>query len=119
MRITSLEVTNFRAIREARLSDLSEMVVIAGPNGCGKSCLFDAIRLLKSAYGGYNANEWQQWFGEMQISLDRAQPELLPLFRDKAVPIQISASVKLEPEERQYLSGHAEELLKPQVWCGA
>ncbi len=116
MRITSLVVDNFRAVRHAELHGLSDMVVIAGPNGCGKSCLFDAIRLLKSAYGGYNPNEWQQWFGEFQISLDRPQPELLPLFREKDRPIEISAEVTLEPSERDYLLANATELLRPIIW---
>jgi predicted ATPase len=116
VRITSLGVTNFRAISRAEAGDLEDVVVVAGPNGCGKSCLFDAIRLLKSAYGGYNANEWQQWFGEFQISLDRPQPELISLFRDRTRPLTITATVTLAQAEKDFLLANATELLRPLIW---
>ena len=55
-----MKITNFTGICEVSLNNLGEMIIIAGQNGSGKSCVFDAIRLLKSVYGGYQANEWQQ-----------------------------------------------------------
>ncbi len=51
MKIENLHIANFRGITEVSLSSLGSMVVIAGQNGSGKSCIFDAIRLLKSVYG--------------------------------------------------------------------
>ena len=69
MKIEALRISNFRGITELQFEKLGNMVIIAGQNGSGKSCLFDGIRLLKSVYGGYQANEWQQWMGEFQISL--------------------------------------------------
>ena len=83
MRIIHLEIENFRAIDQIVMSDLEDMVVIAGANGCGKSCIFDAIRLFKSTYGGYQPNEWQSWFNEFQIYFNRYQPDLLRLFQDR------------------------------------
>ncbi len=76
MRIKNIEVSNFKAIKEIKLRNLEDTVVIAGPNGCGKSCLFDAIRLLKSVYGGYQENEWHQWFGEFQINLNSIKDDV-------------------------------------------
>ncbi|PYN39966.1 MAG: hypothetical protein DMD95_23165 [Candidatus Rokuibacteriota bacterium] len=58
MHLEHLEVRNFRALDSATLPNLPANVVIAGPNGCGKSTIFDAIRLWKSAYGGYIENEF-------------------------------------------------------------
>lgn len=116
MRIKQLSVHNFRALKSAELSDLPDMVVIAGPNGCGKSSLFDALRLLKSAYGGYQPNEWETWFGEHQISLDQNQPELLNIFRDRNLPVRIRATFGLEQTEIEYLRTNARELLRPLVW---
>lgn len=57
VRIGSLSITNFRAIRFMQLDGLTDFVLIAVPSGCGKSCVFDAIRLQESVYGGYQANE--------------------------------------------------------------
>ena len=57
MRIVHLKAENFRAISRVELNNLEDMIVIAGPNGCGKSCILDAIRLFKSVYGGYQPNE--------------------------------------------------------------
>ena len=70
MKITRILIENFRAIREFQLTALGETIVIAGPNGCGKTQVYHAIRLLKSTYGGHQPNEYQQWWGEFQIPID-------------------------------------------------
>ena len=81
MRFSSLLIENFKAIERLEVTELTDFVLIAGPNGCGKSCIFDAIRLLKSVYGGYQSNEWQQWFGEFQIDMNN-RDELKRLLRN-------------------------------------
>ena len=95
MKIASLQVENFRAINRIELSDLQDMIVIAGPNGCGKSCILDAIRLFKSVYGGYQPNEWHQWFGEFQIDFQRNPQQMASLLRDRSRPSIIRAGIKL------------------------
>jgi hypothetical protein len=115
VRFSSLRIKNFRAVDTFEISDLTDFIVIAGPNGCGKSCVLDAIRLLKSVYGGYQANEWMQWFGEFQIDLnDRVQ--LRRLFRDVAQPLSIAATVQLSNDEIEYLTLNAEKAVEPLVW---
>src|SRR5690348_2972053 len=102
MHFRTLEITNFRAIKHVKLENLTSMVVVAGPNGSGKSCLFDAIRLIKSAYGGYQPNEYQQFFGEFQIGLNDQQPEqLLTLFQDRNLPVNIKLEVVLDESEKE------------------
>jgi len=114
MHIKSLDIRNFRAIEIARLDNLPCTVVIAGPNGCGKSCIFDALRLWKSVIGGYNENEWHQWFNEFQIGLgltDKLQLERI--FRDRTKSVQITAEIALAPPEIAFLKENAVSLLRP------
>jgi AAA15 family ATPase/GTPase len=114
MHIKSLEIRNFRAIEIARLDDLPSTIVIAGPNGCGKSCIFDALRLWKSVIGGYNENEWHHWFSEFQISLGLSDKlQLERIFRDRTKPVHITADVALAPTEITFLKENAVNLLRP------
>ena len=112
MKIDSLSIDNFRAIRSLEMTNLPQTVVVAGPNGSGKSCVFDAVRLLKSAYGGYQANEWNSWFGEFNIQLDGDFRHFRPMFRDPQKPIVIAADFELSPSETDYISVHLDELLE-------
>lgn len=115
MKFHSLAISNFRAIKQFSIEDLGSFVVIAGQNGCGKSCVLDSLRLLKSAYGGYAANEYQQWFGEFQINLADLD-QLRTLFRDPSHSIRIQASLSFTDDEVIYMSGNAERLLQPIAW---
>jgi AAA15 family ATPase/GTPase len=55
MRFHSFRVSNLCAVRQFAIDGLGAFVVVAGQNGCGKSCPFDVIRLLKSFYGEFFA----------------------------------------------------------------
>lgn len=116
MQIENLFVENFRAISRVELSNLTDMIVIAGPNGCGKSCILDAIRLLKSVYGGYQENEWQQWLGEFQINLQRDRNQMATLLRDSSRSSVIEAGIRLADSERQFLQKNAISLLEDLAW---
>ncbi len=116
MKLRSLSVSNFRAIAEIELTELPDAVVLAGPNGCGKSCVLDAIRLLKSAYGSYQQDEWQNWFGEFQITLNKEPQELLPLFQDQTRELRIAAEFALSIEERDYLRANMKQILHDKIW---
>src|SRR4051812_24507197 len=98
MKIDSLTVKNYKAIHSAKLDDLGAIVVIAGQNGSGKSCLFDAIRLLKSVYGGYQNNEFQMWLGEMQIDF-KDPASVLSIFNDKKKELVLQMTLRLHDEE--------------------
>jgi predicted ATPase len=115
VRIKRLVVRNFRAITDLQLTELDDSVVIAGPNGCGKSCVFDAIRLLKSVYGGYQQNEWQNWFGEFQININQ-RAEWLPLLQNRSRPLEVIAEIEFADDESAYLKASAASLLKDQTW---
>ena len=110
MKIEELEIENFRAIEKVSIDTRSTMIVIAGPNGCGKSCVLDGIRFIKSAYGGYGPNEWDQWLGEFQINRAQDPWEMRKVLRDKGKSARIAITLKIHPKERLYLQENAHEL---------
>ena len=116
MRITAINIENFKALTRFALKDLGSAIVLAGPNGCGKSCVLDAIRLVKSAYGGYQPNEWHSWFGEFAINFNQTAGDMLRLFQDKTREVKIEASISFADSETEYLKTNAEELVRSAVW---
>lgn len=116
MKIQELSIRNFRGIREVGMSNLGDMVIIAGQNGSGKSCIFDAVRLLKSAYGGYQANEWHHWMGEFQINLSSRSSDFQPIFNDSTKPLHIACDFKLSDAECGFIKENADELLREKIW---
>lgn len=115
MKIVNLSITNFRGIKKATLSSLHTMVVIAGQNGSGKSCVLDAIRLLKSVYGGYQANEWHHWMGEFQINFSNTNDMALLLNNPKE-ELQITCEFGIHSAEREYLLANCEDLVRQSIW---
>ncbi len=116
MRVTSFNIQNFRGIREAYADDLGGTIIIAGQNGSGKSCIFDAIRLLKSAYGGYQQNEWHHWMGEFSINVSSSSQDLAGIFNQKSAPLSLKFEFELHDLERAYLNKNATELLMDSIW---
>ena len=116
MRIKILEIENFKAIKHIKLDNLSDTVLIAGPNGCGKSCIFHAIRLLKSVVGGYQANEWQMWFNEFQINPHNINQEIIKLFQTEDRDLQISIGFELTESERSFLETKGNYMLEAIQW---
>lgn len=116
MRFANVEISNLRAVGRASFTNLGDLVLIAGPNGVGKSCVLDGIRLLKSAYAGYQPNELNSWFSEYQINLQKKDEKFKRLFRDPQQPATICATVALADSERQYLIDNADDLLRNIAW---
>lgn len=116
MKIDSLSIENFRGIQKLEAKSLGDTIIIAGQNGSGKSCIFDAIRLLKSTYGGYQQNEWQHFFGEFAIQLHGGSKNLKGLFNDASKPALIECVFKLRDTEKAYITGNAEALLEEAIW---
>lgn len=115
MKIVNLTVENFRAINRVELTGLQDMIVVAGPNGCGKSCILDAIRLFKSVYGGYQPNEWHQWLSEFQIA-PRNLHQMASLLRDRSRPSIIEAQIELAQEERDFIDQEIQPMLMELAW---
>lgn len=116
MRLETLTIQNLRAVEELRIENISQGVVIAGPNGCGKSSVLDAIRVLKSSMGGYDPQEYQQWWGEMGINTRRAGAGTSVL-RDKTKQGSIEGYFSLSGSEKDYLhSDERQEVVEELAW---
>lgn len=116
MKIDSLIIQNFRGIEKSEIRDAGDTIIIAGQNGSGKSCVFDAIRLLKSVYGGYHQNEWQNWFGEFQVNPNSRAEELRGFFNNPANAVLIDCHFKLREDEKVFIRSNAENLLEDAIW---
>lgn len=115
MKIQRLEIKNFRAIEKVVLDKLENIVIIAGQNGVGKSCIFDSIRLLKSSYGDYNADEWKNWFNEFQLNVGN-EYQIDKILRDKKKPLEISGTITLSQKEISFLKLNGEKLIEKLLW---
>lgn len=102
MKISKLTVENIRGINLAVLDNLGDVVAIAGANGCGKSCLLDCVRLFKSQYGSYYANEQQMWWQEKSLNIDD-RASAIEVLRQKDRDGRIVAAIKLEDTEREFI----------------
>lgn len=116
MRLDSFRIQNFAAIENASATALRNLVVVAGPNGCGKSCLFDAIRILKAYFGEYQFNELISVFSEKNIGLQKNRSELEKLFRDASKPVSIEARFVLSSGEKKFIDANLEVLLRDYIW---
>lgn len=116
MRIENIYIENFRGIRRVSLAGLRDTVVIAGANGSGKSAIFDAVRLLKSVYGGYQQNEWHQWMGEFQVNFTSRPESFANMFQDRGKRLTIRCAFRLHPDERVFLRENAADLVRHSVW---
>ena len=115
MKIIALTVQNYKALAKMELQGISDAVVLAGPNGCGKSCVLDAIRFLKSVYGSYERDEVEQFFGEQQIDAKKEIRQISRLLRDKDVPLRITADFKLSDSETTYLRNNLQILAENRI----
>ena len=103
MKIRRLLIQNFKGIQQVHMTDLEDVITIAGKNGCGKTCLLEAIRLLKSQYGHYNENENRAWWDEKQVDLHQAGATRKVL-RNRGRRAVVEAEIELTDGEKEYIN---------------
>jgi len=97
MKIRSLTIRNFKNIHLAQIDHVPDLVVLAGPNGCGKTSIFDAIRLFKAITGPYHPGE----LGTIQSY--ELRNELKHVVNMSADYSEVACGVEISESERNYL----------------
>lgn len=90
MRVTRLEIRNFRSIRHLAL-DLGETTVFVGPNNAGKTAILDALRIALTRRWGQRGTGFTEY--DVHLSNDTDDPKKSP-----GVSIEIVAE-ESQPEE--------------------
>lgn len=116
MKITHFKVENYRGVRFAAIRSSKSAIVLAGPNGCGKSCMLDAIRLFKSAYGSYHQDEIDLYVNEFQLRSQGQNRDFRAVMRDQTKPTIIAGQIELSDRERTYMLGEGQWMVKELVW---
>lgn len=114
MKFDQVHITNFKGITQASFVDLPSTIVVAGPNGCGKSTVFDALRLWKSAYAGYQGEEVSWWLQE--FGLHGGPTPFSKILQSPERPLTIQASISLTDSEKSYLVSNAPTLIREAVY---
>ncbi|MBB4152947.1 AAA15 family ATPase/GTPase [Sphingomonas jinjuensis] len=109
MRFSNLYVENFKAVDSVALEGLQDVVVIAGPNGCGKSTILDAVRLWKSAIGAYQRDELRVSLQELGFS--ESTESLKTMLQTPTRSLAVTATVDFASNERRFLRDNVEQLL--------
>ena len=99
MRVTRIEIRNFRSIKHL-VVDLGETTVFVGPNNAGKTAILDALRIALTRRWGQRGTGFTEY--DVHLAGDDDDPKASP-----GVSIEIHAQ-ESEPEE--WPAGVAEDL---------
>ena len=99
MRITRVEIENFRSIRHLAM-DLSETTVLVGPNNAGKTAILDAIRIALTRRWGLRGTGFSEY--DIHMSNEAEDPK-----SSSGVTIEIRSE---ERESREWPDAIVEDL---------
>ncbi len=72
MRITRIEIENFRSIRQL-VVDLGDTTVFMGPNNAGKTAILDALRIALTRRWGQRGTDSSEY--DVHLAGDTADPK--------------------------------------------
>jgi predicted ATP-dependent endonuclease of OLD family len=101
MKITKLELIDYKNFESVILDDLGSRVVLVGPNGCGKSAILEAISALKEFVATYQPNESHYKRNFPSLGSFPGWPPALPTpVRSGRPEAMISADFQFDETER-------------------
>ncbi len=75
MRINNIHLTNFKRFDDLTIdlgTDPKKIIALVGPNGCGKSSIFDAFEEQQKQYKNANRNADVSFFSKLWFAIDSA-----------------------------------------------
>ena len=100
-RIESLRVQNYRVLRDITFKKLTPLTVLIGPNGCGKSTVFDVFAFLSECFSHGLPQTWSDRGGIRELQSRGADgPVVIELkYREREkVPPLITYRLELDEE---------------------
>ena len=97
MRIESISIRNFKNLLHVEMERLPDLVVLAGPNGSGKTSLFSALRIFKEAIAGYTIGSK---YSNNYSTILREVGQVITFGESEA---RIAVKIRASPAEREVL----------------
>ena len=97
MRVESIEISNFKILRYLKLENIPDLVIIAGPNGSGKTALFDALRIFKEAIATYSIRN------QGAIYVQQLLQQIGPVINASETEARIKVSVRASVSEKSVI----------------
>ncbi|PKB63551.1 MAG: hypothetical protein BZY80_06635 [SAR202 cluster bacterium Io17-Chloro-G2] len=93
--LRSLEIQNFKGIKQGKIDDLTQVNILVGRNNSGKSTILDALVLFRCALAGrdYLETDGVEQVIKRRVQRERADFEELWFRLDTDVPIILSAAL--------------------------
>jgi len=120
MKIQSLEIKNFRGLSDVHFAFEKSTNVIVGPNAIGKTTVLEAIRLARAMLMPRYFQEAQQVLVGLgvispQVQLMQGAFDFASVARDLTLPLSISMTFVLSPEEVKQLADNADQIAMEQL----
>ena len=69
MRITRIRIQNFKSIKDMRIRDIGQALILVGKNSTGKTAVLDAVRTALGARS-VRQEDFQEDYANIEIEMD-------------------------------------------------
>ncbi len=100
MKIRKLIIKNYKVIKDFQMDDIPDFVVIAGPNGVGKSTIFEAIKLFQRLIKRIYHSDLKHG---IQRRIDLNEQTIMP-FKNEGLTGEIELTFELSEKEKEFIN---------------